>query len=339
MTNVEIATASKIMLGTSEAVAMYIGSTLIWSQGGGQQEHDYSQDYFTIESLEDNNAISTKNLSCNQLPTFQYSADNGESWSTITTAKNTTQNITTLNTGQKIIVKGTNTSLATAYNCYNKFIGKKNFKVYGNVMSLLYGNQFLNQLEFEQNSICNLCGLFYGATTLTDASDLVLPALTLKESCYNGMFRGCSNLVNGPKLLPALDVPKDGYSSMFEGCVSLVGGPEIRATTVSGTTALNRMFCMSRSSKVTAAMTKSPILRITNPASYANTYQQLFCGNGNITEVTILAPNGTDLSFNNWLNYNSGSGVIKKLASTTLSSGNSGLPNGWTTENYVEPSS
>ena len=42
MTNQEILTASKIMLGTTEAVAMYIGSTLIWQKsGGGQTTQDY----------------------------------------------------------------------------------------------------------------------------------------------------------------------------------------------------------------------------------------------------------------------------------------------------------
>jgi hypothetical protein len=30
MTNTQIAAASKIMVGTTEAVAMYIGSTLMW---------------------------------------------------------------------------------------------------------------------------------------------------------------------------------------------------------------------------------------------------------------------------------------------------------------------
>ena len=46
MTSTEIAAASKVMLGTTEAVAMYIGSTLMWQKsGGGQQEHDYLLDY------------------------------------------------------------------------------------------------------------------------------------------------------------------------------------------------------------------------------------------------------------------------------------------------------
>lgn len=299
---------------------------------------DYSSMYFTIESLEDSNTISTtKAKSCSINPVIYYSIDNGETWSQVTASSSTT-NIGTINTGDKLLIKSINDNFSTAWDTYNRFNANKSFKVYGNVMSLINGDNFINNSEFSTSSTHNLAGLFYGTTTLVDASDLILPATTLYESSYNGMFRGCTNLVSGPKLLPALDVPKDGYSSMFENCVKLVEGPDILATTVSGTTALNRMFCMSRNSKVTAAMTKSPILRITNPSEYSNTYQQLFCGNGNITEVTILAE-GTNLSFANWLAYNGGSGVIKKLSTTTLVSGGNGLPSGWTIEDYVESDS
>jgi hypothetical protein len=35
MTSTDIAAASKVMLGTTEAVAMYVGSTKIWPTGGG----------------------------------------------------------------------------------------------------------------------------------------------------------------------------------------------------------------------------------------------------------------------------------------------------------------
>jgi hypothetical protein len=121
---------------------------------------------------------------------------------------------------------------------------------------------------------------------------------------------------------------------MFEGCTSLVEGPEIMATTINSSTdatAMQRMFCMSRNSKVTAAMTKSPILRIANPNVAANTYKELFKGNGNLVEVTILAQ-GTSLSFDNWLTNTNSSGVIKKLSATTLTNGASGKPSGWTTE-------
>jgi len=288
-------------------------------------------EYFTIESLEDNNTIHIKNIAV-ESDTFYYSTNSGETWNSFVNEKGTITNITTINTGEKVIIKCNTDRLAISWNDYNSFRGSKKFKVYGNPMSLLWGDNFITHPEFKPGSTHNLCGLFYESKNLIDASDLVLPALTLMVSSYNGMFRACSNLVNGPKLLPALDVPQDGYSSMFEGCVKLIEGPEIDAITVSGTGAMMRMFCMNRSSKVTAAMTKSPILRVKNPNEYTNGYQQIFCGNGNITEVTILAE-GTDLVFGNWLAYSSDSGVIKKLSATTLVSGSNGIPSGWTTQN------
>lgn len=337
MTSTEIASASKVILGTTEAVKMYIGSTLIWepSGGGGQVQHDYSQDYFTIESTQDSNTITAVKSNSSKNPTIYYSLDNGSTWSNQALTSGTIT-FGTINTGDKIIFKSTAPAFSSDWNKYIRFNGSKDFKVYGNIMSLTNGDNFASNSSFQANSTFVFCGLFYGTTTLVDASDLILPATTLVNSCYNGMFRGCSNLVNGPKLLPALNVPLDGYSSMFEGCVSLVEGPEISATTVSGNTALNRMFCMNRNSKVTAAMTKGPILRITNPLSYSNVYQQLFCGNGNIVEITVLI-SGTDKTFTNWLANVSSTGVIKTLSGTTFTSGTSGLPSGWTTETYVEP--
>jgi len=41
MTSTQIAAANKIMLGTTEAVAMYIGSTKLWPTGT-PQPHNYS---------------------------------------------------------------------------------------------------------------------------------------------------------------------------------------------------------------------------------------------------------------------------------------------------------
>lgn len=101
MTSTEIAAASKVMLGTTEAVAMYIGSTLIWqkSGGGGQQEHDYSQDYFTIESLQDNNEIKMQRSGSAYNPTLSYSLDDGETW--IAAATSNTKSFGTINTGTK----------------------------------------------------------------------------------------------------------------------------------------------------------------------------------------------------------------------------------------------
>lgn len=332
MNGLDLSTISDVYVGSTQYSSIYYGSTLVWQRGGGTIVHDYSLDYFTIESLQDGNEIKMQRNKTPNNPVLEYSLDNGQTWTSVTI--NGAKTFATINTGDTILFRGNNAKLATAWDTYNKFNTTKQFKVYGNAMSLLNGNNFVSNSTFDSGGY-NLCGLFYGVTTLVDASNLILPATTLYTSCYNGMFRGCTNLEYGPKLLPSLNVPADGYSSMFEGCVKLIEAPEILATSVSGNTALNRMFCMNRNSKVTATMTKGPVLRITNPSAYSNTYQQLFCGNGNLTEVTILVQ-ATNLTFSNWLNYTNTGGVIKTLSGTTFSSGVSGLPSGWTTQEYSE---
>lgn len=293
---------------------------------------DYLIKYFTIESLQDNNTIKMQRSKTPTNPTLSYSLDDGETWTTTTISGTVT--FGTINTGDKIIFKGNNTKFATAWDNYNFFDATKQFKVYGNIMSMFNGDDFKANHEFDSSTTFHCTGLLR-TSNLIDASNLILPALTLYESSYNGMFRGAANLVYGPKILPALDIPHDGYSSMFEGCISLVEAPEILATTVSGNTALCRMFCMDRNNKVTATMTKGPILRISNTGSFQNVYQQLFCGNGNIIEITVLI-SGTGKSFTDWLKNVSSNGVIKTLSGTTFVSGSSGLPSGWTVEDYVE---
>jgi len=296
---------------------------------------DFSTKYFTIESLEDSNTIHLRRSYTGN--TEYYSLDSGSTWSAITSGSGD-KAIATINSGETMWIKCSTTHWASGWSSYNNFYSTKNIKAYGNVMSLLYGDNFKTATTIQANNA--LVGLFFGTsssggtnTKIVSAKNLVLPAIEIKPVCYNGMFRGCTALIDGPKLLPATTIYQDSYASMFEGCTSLKEGPEIMATTIAsgGSTAMARMFCMNRSSKVNAAMTKSPILRVTNPQSVSNVYQDLFKGNGSLTEVTIYAE-GNNLSFSNWLlNTNSG-GVIKKKSTTSLTTGASGVPTGWRTE-------
>ena len=331
MTSTEIAAASKIMLGTTEVVAMYIGSTKIWPTGGSQQQHDYSQDYFTIESLEDNNSININRTGTSPGDkNMSYSLDDGETWTNITLTSSVT--ITTINTGDKILFKGINNSLSNSWDRYWKFVPSKRFKVYGNAMSLLFGDNFINNSEFASGSSHNLCGLFYGITTLISAEDLILPALTCRMSSYNGMFRECTNLTTAPQL-PAIQSATDCYSSMFEKCINLEVAPEINFTTLSQQCCM-RMFCMDRNSKITTPkMTKSPILRCTTGAS--DCYKEMFKGNGNLNEITCLLYTSGGTS--SWIqNAGAATGTFYKHPSRTWSNNNDGVPTGWTVEDYVE---
>lgn len=330
MTNTEIAAASKIMLGTTEATAMYIGSTKIWPVGA-PQPHDYSLDYFTVESLEDNNTISFNKSGSPSNISISYSIDNGSTWTDLTLSSSTP--LSTVNTGGKILIKGVNNRISTAWNNYYRIHTSKTFKVYGNAMSLLFGSDFINNSEFASSTTHHLCGLFYGTTTLIDASNLILPATVCRASCYNGMFRGCTNLITAPQL-PATQSANECYGSMFEGCINLEVAPEINLVNMSSQ-CCKRMFCMDRNNKITTPkMTKSPILRCATTA--ANCYDEMFKGNGNLVEVTCLMTNDAFCT-QDWLTNVGTNGVFKKSPlKTNWSIGANAVPSGWTIEDYVE---
>ena len=58
----------------------------------------------------------------------------------------------------------------------------------------------------------------FSGTSLTIAP--TLPATTLADNCYNGMFRECSSLTTAPEL-PATILASDCYRQMFQSCSNL----------------------------------------------------------------------------------------------------------------------
>ena len=288
-------------------------------------------EYFTIESLADSNTISIAKTKSPSNINLSYSTNDGETWNDLTISTTTT--FTTINIGDKIIFKGTNDKFANSWDSYYRFNGSGNFNVYGNSMSLLWGDNFITHPEFKTGSTHNLCGLFYGTTTLIDASNLIMPALTCMLSSYNGMFRGCTNLTTAPEL-PAINSAQDCYSSMFEGCINLEIAPEINLINMSQN-CCKRMFCMDRNNKITTPkMTKSPILRCATGAS--GCYEEMFKGNGNLIEVTCLKTDNSD-ACGNWLSNVSSSGIFKKSSlKNNWETNVNGIPSGWTVVDYVE---
>lgn len=94
-------------------------------------------------------------------------------------------------------------------------------KIFGNVMSLLKGKDNLESATAIEAPNA-FSGLFSGADKLVNSDDreLVLPATTLKEGCYDNMFSGCKGIEKAPEL-PAPTLVKDCYSGMFSGCSKL----------------------------------------------------------------------------------------------------------------------
>ena len=94
-------------------------------------------------------------------------------------------------------------------------------EIFGNVMSLLKGKDNLEGATAIEAKNA-FYGLFAGAENLVNNAErqLVLPATTLTESCYQDMFNGCKGIEKAPEL-PAPKLEKNCYREMFYDCAKL----------------------------------------------------------------------------------------------------------------------
>ena len=111
-------------------------------------------------------------------------------------------------------------------------VSTNNVELSGNIMSLVDEENFATITTMEGASFAGLfAGNDYpGGTFIINASGLLLPATTLSENCYSGMFAGCSELTDTPVELPALTLAPGCYSNMFEGCDKISDAPHLPAT-------------------------------------------------------------------------------------------------------------
>ena len=151
------------------------------------------------------------------------------------------------------------------------------------------------------------CRLFNECKVLTSAPEL--PATTLAENCYVGMFYGCTSLTSAPEL-KATTLADYCYYYMFGGCTSLTAAPELKAIT------LANGCCYSMFSGCTS-LTAAPELKATTLADYC--YYCMFYGCTKLSTVTMLAPSDQITSkvdcCNNWLGN---AGTDETVSSRTL---------------------
>ena len=188
--------------------------------------------------------------------TIEYKLNNG-AWVSITSNAGSSAPTITVNSGDKIQFRGNNAQYSTSPSSFSSFNGSTaSFELEGNIMSLIYGDDFKNKLSISSTN--TFYGLFSDCTNLVSAENLILPATTLADmcyyqmfggcaslitapalpattlapSCYGNMFYGCSSLETAPSILPAITLAENCYSYMFYGCSSLTTAPELPATTL-----------------------------------------------------------------------------------------------------------
>ena len=247
------------------------------------EQRKYEEDYFTIASLEDDNTISiNRSTGGGEVPsrTFSVSIDDGESWTDVTVPfEEGEYSLGTINSGEKMLIKQSDGAFSRDSGSYCNFSATKNFNVEGNIMSLLYGDNFSGQTNLSSFAFV-FGGLFSGCTTLISAQNLRLPATTLCNDCYNSMFQGCSALTTVMSSLPAITLTEGCYRSMFDKCSSLTNGPVIHASNVPQN-ALRSMFCDC------ASLTTAPAISA-NTISYSGcTY--MFCNCSSLISASDLS--------------------------------------------------
>ena len=290
--------------------------------------------YFYHEALEDGYKTSFNNINLN------YSIDNCKTWNELESQTWTPK----INKGERIYFKGENMKAKRDYGI-GQFESVKKFNIGGNIMSLIYGDDFKDQTKLLD--IHQFCRLFQYNEFLISAEQLILPATELTEYCYEYMFKSCNGLVTAPEL-PETTLTYMCYYSMFDGCHNLTKAPELPATTLAS-------FCSHFMFKFCTSLTTAPELPATKLANncYAlmfdwceslviapelpapkltkRCYMNMFGGCIKLKKITMLA---TDISaeecLEEWVETVADTGTITISKGFKLPIGNKGIPKGWT---------
>ena len=269
-------------------------------------------------------------ITTSQATYLEYSFDNGLTWTRITNLDNELVSETiNVSKGDKIIWRGINKSFSLYNSSYfsHFYSEDTSVKIYGNIMSLLYGDEFIDKTTLtSDNNSCFAC-LF--GTNIEDlrffncvnAKNLILPATTLTQYCYLCMFTSCRSLTDAPEL-PATTLSDYCYDSMFTN-TSITKAPELPATTLAD-------GCYQSMFQSCSQLIKAPSLPATTLVD--DCYLNMFNNCINLKHVsamfkTIPSPNW---STTNWLNAVSSEGIFVKSKNATWElTGPDGIPSGW----------
>lgn len=275
---------------------------------------------FTIEATQDGTTIYFRQSHYAALEeleplTVEVSMDNGETWTEVTAATSHDNVpgaiLAELDEGDWILIRGKNDAYGyySSENRLGDWADNCNFwadnpcYVYGNIMSLIDGNDSAKILKVKQGAFAWFFSDYNGALDWSwvlskNGEKLLLPATTLAESCYHGMFYNCSNLTIAPNL-PATTLAEGCYNGMFANCTGLTIAPELPAITLAE-------LC----------------------------YNFMFYGCTNISYIKAMfttTPGNSYTAY--WVSNVNGTGTFVKNAEATWNvTGNNGVPTGWTVE-------
>ena len=211
------------------------------------------------------------------LKTIEYSTDSGVTWNSITSYPRPYAPTITVSAGDTIMFRGNNSKYTSDINIsyHSYFGGTAKFDLKGNILSLIYGDNFRESTSAGTEAFY---ALFAGSNAV-NARRMVLPS-EFGDQCFMGMFAGCSYLTATP-LLPSTSLTFQCYDGMFQNCTSLTTAPELPALT--GTT-----YCYRNMFSGCTSLTAAPALPAT--VLERNAYEGMFSGCIRLTSAPAILP-------------------------------------------------
>lgn len=309
---------------------------------------DLSKDWFRINALSDGtcNIILPPSMSVVDVDTICYSK-NGKKWRKLKNV-NSTQVSASISvvSGDVVYFKGVAKNYSTS-GAYSKINMSSTYSIGGNIMSLLYDEDFENKSSFPLGSGYTFKRMYYNDANIISCENLKLPATTLVDYCYEEMFYN-SALTTPPKTIGATNIGNTSCDSMFRG--TKINKTSAMSVNYVGSVGLSRMYYGTKvtdASNITIAavngtnacawmfvacdyLTTGPLLLAETPSSYC--YQSMF-GSRVLNYLKCLLKtnivNGNNC-LNQWMS-NSASGIfVKHIDATWTTTGRSGVPSGYT---------
>ena len=282
---------------------------------------------------------------------LKYSLD-GVNW---TTADLSTDFSLEVDAGANVYMKGTNTSGFNSSNSnYYKMAMDVDHTIGGNIMSIVDETNYatttstpsycFSHLFYGDTHLVNAGGVNFGGvtsitnygfsymysncTSLTTPSDLSSVTIIGWYGC-SYMYSGCTSLTTPSDLSSVTSITNYGCQNMYSGCTSLTTPSDL-----SSVTSIGNNGCQSMYYGCTSLTTGSDLSSVTSIGSYG-------CGSmyGDCTSLTkAIAPNISTWNasiFSGWLDSAPATGVVRKPAGLDIPTDTtSGVPTGWTTEDY-----
>lgn len=316
----------------------YVEPWVSYTEGRGTDYNyiDYTKIPFTIEALEDGDII--WELSYRPI---KYSKNGGE-WISETVRILTIP----VEAGDEVAFMNDDEWFSSG----NISQTEIRFNAKGNIMSLQDGDNFRTSKIINEEEFFSYLFKWSG---IVSAENLILPATSLTESCYEFMFNYCENLINAPRILPAITLSSHCYYGMFQNCSNLINIPELPAMALSdGCYAYMFKYCI----KLVNAMPILPALSLTEscyegmfdhctsltiapelPAPELNgdyCYLGMFFGCSSLTYIKALFIRKTASQPSDWWvrDVSSTGTFVKNSAAEWNEINENGIPVGWTVQ-------